>query len=111
MSADVAGVLAASRADGDGRTVLVRQAVGAHPGLVVHQRVQRDAVPPRDLLVVEVVRAGDLDRARAELRVRMLLGDDRDLAAMRLDRKSAVKGKSVSVRVDLGGRRILNHTN
>src|SRR3546814_8574588 len=65
---DVADVLAARRAAGDGRAVLVRQAVGAHPGLVVHQRVQRDAVPPRDLVVVEVVRAGDLDRARAELR-------------------------------------------
>src|SRR3546814_11445618 len=37
-----------------------------------------------DLVVVEVVRAGDLDRARAERRVRMLVGDDRDLAAMRL---------------------------
>src|SRR3546814_6434989 len=47
-------------------------------------RIGRDAVPPRDLVVVEVVRAGDLDRARAELRVRMLVGDDRDLAAMRL---------------------------
>src|SRR3546814_17677080 len=60
---DVAHVLAASRAAGDGRTVLVRQAVGAHPGLLVHQRVHRDAVPPRDLLVVAVLRPGALSRA------------------------------------------------
>src|SRR3546814_20928005 len=32
----------------------------------------------------EFVGSGDLHRARAELRVRMLVGDDRDLAAMRL---------------------------
>src|SRR3546814_19176307 len=38
-------------------------------------------------------------------------GDDpqaRPLGAMALDRKSVVEGKSVSVRVDLGGRRIIN---
>ena len=31
---------------------------------------------------LEVVRAGDLDRARAEIRVRVFVGDDRDQAAV-----------------------------
>src|SRR3546814_13839566 len=34
-----------------------------------------------------------------------------DLALAGLDRKSVVSGKSVSVRVDLGGRRIINKKN
>jgi hypothetical protein len=38
----------------------------------------------RATIVVEVVRAGDLDRAGAEVGVRILVGDDRDQAAMLL---------------------------
>src|SRR3546814_15183916 len=49
-------------------------------------------------------------RRRARLPARRLLrrpGHDRGHAADGADRKSVVSGKSVSVRVDLGGRRII----
>src|SRR3546814_17280836 len=52
--------------------------------------------------------AADLGPARADIHV-----DDAAFAAYRRhegDRKSVVKGKSGSVRVDLGGRRILKKT-
>jgi hypothetical protein len=44
-----------------------------------------------DLVVVEVVRAGDLHRARAKARIRILVGDDRDQAPvpLRADRDLA----------------------
>ena len=41
-------------------------------------------MPPRlaTMIVVEVMRAGDLHRARAEILVRVVIGDDRDQAAV-----------------------------
>src|SRR3546814_21044068 len=64
--------------------------------------------------VAEVCRGRDVDLDLVELDV-ALLGDERvdvgeprlGLGATALDRKSVVSGKSVSVRVDLGGRRII----
>jgi hypothetical protein len=67
---------------GPGGGLGVGLAVVAHGGLHVHQPVHGDVVAPRHFIVVEVVRAGDLDRAGAELGVRVLVGDDRDQAAV-----------------------------
>ena len=48
----------------------------------VHKAVHRDAVALRHAIVVKIMRAGDLDRAGAEIRIRIIVGDDRDQAAM-----------------------------
>ena len=53
---------------------------GDHAALV-HDRHGRQRVAAADLEVVGVVRRGDLDRAGAERRVDVLVGDDRDPAA------------------------------
>src|SRR3546814_19635558 len=60
------------------------------------------------LHVVDVQRAGRLVEQQPVLQV-VVLGDGVGLARVEqvLDRKSVVSGKSVSVRVDLGGRRII----
>src|SRR3546814_16169230 len=58
-----------------------------------HRQLRRPAGP-------RVVRAGD-EQQRKEKRRRK---------EEALDRKSVVSGKSVSVRVDLGGRRLIKHT-
>ena len=65
-------------AGGAGRVV---RAVGAHRAGRVHQPVHRDAAPLGDAVVVEVVGAGDLHRAGAELRIGILVDDDGDLPA------------------------------
>src|SRR3546814_12305914 len=52
----------------------------------------------------------DVALAGAHAAFERLLGD-RHLRAPRLDRTSVVSGKSVSVRVDLGGRRIIKKKN
>src|SRR3546814_15236735 len=45
----------------------------------------------------------------AEVELRAVVGEERRMTAtLFLDRKDVVQGKSVSVRVDLGGRRIIN---
>ena len=61
---------AARDRDGALGGLLVGRPVAAHVRGAVHQPVHRDAVALRDAIVVEVVRAGDLDRARAEIRDR-----------------------------------------
>jgi hypothetical protein len=53
----------------------------AHGGRGGHYVHRGDAVPLRDLEVVGVVRRGDLHRAAAELRVRVLVADHGDAAA------------------------------
>ncbi len=68
----------------DGGGIGIRQPVAAHPRPPVHQRIQRDAIAQRHAIVVEVMRPGDLDRARAEIGVGVIVGDDRDQPAMRL---------------------------
>ena len=75
-------LLAARDALGDLRFLGIGSAVAAHRGLRVHQVVHRDIPALGDLIVVEVMRAGDLHRARAEIRVGILVGDDRDQAAV-----------------------------
>src|SRR5699024_109710 len=59
------------------RRLGVGRAVIAQVGLVVHEPVHGDAVALGDFVVVEVVGAGNLDRAGAEFRVRVLVGDYR----------------------------------
>src|SRR5699024_11834686 len=54
----------------------VGSAVIAQRGGVVHQPVHGDVVALGDFVVVEVVRAGDLYCAGAELLVRIFVGDD-----------------------------------
>ena len=66
------------------RLLRVRRAVGPHRGLRVHQAIAGNAPAFRHRVVVEVMRAGDLHRARSEIRVRVFVGDDRDQAAMLL---------------------------
>ena len=58
-------------------------AIGAHLCRFVHQPIERDAVALRHAIVVLVMRAGDLDRARTERRVGIKVGYDRDSPAMR----------------------------
>src|SRR3546814_12996890 len=59
----------------------------------------------------EIARVLDVAKATVDQRLtaaRSILGvTSRDKAAIESDRKSVVSGKSVSVRVDLGGRRII----
>ena len=66
---------------GAGRVIL---AVGAHGRLEVHQPVERNIVAPGDRIIVEVVRAGDLHRARAERRIGIFVGNDRNQAPVLL---------------------------
>ena len=67
---------------GDGRGLGVGRAIGAHGALGVHQAVQRDLAALGDFVVVEVMRAGDLDRARPEGGIGVGVGDDGDQAAV-----------------------------
>ena len=53
------------------------------PGRLVEDGRRRQPVPTADLEVVGVVRGGHLDRAGAELRVDVVVGDHRDLAGSR----------------------------
>ena len=61
---------------------LVGFAVIAQVRGAVHEAIHGNVVAPGDFVVVEVVRAGDLHRARAEFRVRVFVGDDRDQPAL-----------------------------
>ena len=73
------------RDDAFARLEPVEAAVGCRR-VVVQRRVEvedadlRQAVALADLVVVEVVRRRDLDAAGAELRVDVLVGDDRNVA-------------------------------
>ncbi len=71
-------------ADGDARLEPVHAVeLGARAGddaRLVHDRRHRQAVPAADLEVVGVVRGSHLDRAGAELRVDVVVGEDRDPA-------------------------------
>ena len=51
---------------GGGGFLDIGLAVGAHRGFGVHQVIHRDAAAFGDLIVVEIMRAGDLHRTRAE---------------------------------------------
>ena len=60
----------------------IRRTIGAHRTPGVHQAVHRDLVALSDTIVVEIMCTGDLDRPRAEIRIRIFVGDDRDQTAM-----------------------------
>ena len=64
------------------RSLGIRNPIGPQIRARVHQAVHRDAAPFGDLIVVMVMRAGDLHRARAKIGVRVTIGDDRDQAAV-----------------------------
>ncbi len=57
-------------------------AVGAHGPLRVHQRVHRDVAALGNLVVVEVMRAGDFDGTGAEIRIGVGIGDNGDQATV-----------------------------
>ena len=57
-------------------------AIGAHLCPCVHQVVHWDSAALGDLIVVKVMRAGDFHCARAEIRIGVFIGDNRDQAAM-----------------------------
>ncbi len=67
---------------GKGRGIGIGRAVVAHPRRHVHQAVAGNAGALRDGVVVEIMRAGDLHRAGAEIGVGVVVGDDRDQAAV-----------------------------
>ena len=62
--------------------LIVGQPVAAHRAACVHQRIKRDAVAGRHAVVVEIMRAGNLDRTGPECRVRVFIGDDRNHPAV-----------------------------
>ena len=76
------GLFALGDGHGDGGGFGVGRAVVAHRCLGVHQAVAGDVAAPCDAVVVEVMRTGDLDRARAEIGVGVVVGDDGDQAAV-----------------------------
>ena len=57
-------------------------AIGAQMRACVHQAIAGDIAPLGHGVIVEIMRARDLDRARAEIGVRIFIRDDRDQAAM-----------------------------
>ena len=60
----------------------IRRAIAAHRGDFVHKAVHRDAVALRDAVIILVVRAGNLHRARSKIGVGIFVSDNRDQAAM-----------------------------
>src|SRR5690606_25344146 len=96
--------LGAQRGD-DGGTGLeavqaLEGAVRGDDGVLVHHGDGGQAVPLADLEVVRVVGRGDLDGARAELRVDVVVGDDGDAAAG--ERQLDLPADQVPVAVVLG---------
>ena len=67
---------------GDGQRkrgfVCIRRTIGAQGTFGVHQAVHGDAAAFGDLVIVEIMRAGDFHRARAEIGIGVFVGDDRD---------------------------------
>ena len=76
------GPFALGHGHGGARALLVGRTIGPHRAFDVHQTIHRDAAALGDLIVVEVMRAGDLDRAGPEILVRVFIGDDRDQPAV-----------------------------
>ena len=60
----------------------IGRTIGAQMRARVHQAVAGDAVSLGHAVIVEIMRTRDLDRARAESRIGVFIGDDRDQAAV-----------------------------
>ena len=73
--------MAFSNALRDGRNGGIVVAISAHIAFVIHQRIHRNVAALGDLIVVKVVRAGNLHRARAEIWIWIFIRDDRNQAA------------------------------
>ena len=58
----------------------IRPGVGVERRVLVHDVDDRQVVTLADLVVVGVVAGRDLQRARAEFAIHVLIGDDRDAA-------------------------------
>src|SRR3546814_11997649 len=71
------------------------------------RRLRRDPPQPHPPLRADGRQLGGVAGARRRRRLRWRRVRDADLRGALGDRKSGVWGKSVSVRVDLGGRRII----
>jgi hypothetical protein len=78
----VGGDLAPGGGPGDIGAFVIGQPVFAHPPGGIHQPVKRDAIALGHRIIVEIMRAGDLHRARTKGRVGVIVGDDRDQPAL-----------------------------
>ena len=67
---------------GFGNLISIGRAIPTQHPTGIHQAVHRDAATLGHLIVVEVMRAGDFHRTRAEIGVGIVIGDDRDQAAV-----------------------------
>ena len=76
------GFLAFGDGHRNGRGLIIRRTICAHRAFGVHQAVHRNATAFGDLIVVEIMRAGDLHGTRTKVLVRVFIGDDRDQAAV-----------------------------
>ena len=63
-----------------GNTISIGRAIAAHLRAGVHQTVAGQSVALGHLIVVEIMRAGDLHRPRTKGRIRIFIGNDRDQA-------------------------------
>ena len=60
----------------------IGRTIGAHRALGVHQPIAGNVVALRNAIVVEIMRAGDFYSTGAEIHVRIVVGDDRNQAAV-----------------------------
>ncbi len=79
-------------------------AVRAHRRFGVHQVIHRNVAALGNLIVVKVMRAGDLHRTRTEFRIGVFIGDDRDEAPQlfRADRNFAQLTDDRSIALIIG---------
>ena len=66
----------------DGGGLGIGRTIGPQLRARVHQPVAGDAVALGHAIIVDIMRPRDLDRARAEIRIGVVIGDDRDQPAV-----------------------------
>ena len=79
----VKALFAIGDALGGGRLLRIGLSIRPQIGLCVHQIIHRNAGAFGDLIVVEIMRPGDFDRARPKVFVGVLIGDDGNQAPLR----------------------------